>query len=1454
MKSASIIRKKYLLNNLQILSKYELQDKFESTLQSIKPSEILSDLSFFKEISQYYDSSNPDKAFITYKFTLYCYFLINNQESKIFQKLFIKYSKLFIKTCHKYYTFVIIKIFINNIFNDLNKKLSVNEFNKIINNLIEEYKNNPYDSILDLNIDNFTKNESNISFFFILLDSFKFPFDKGQINAISKYIVNNSNLIIKKIIIDKSSKITYFKKINNIIQSHMNEIPIIITNNNSKKKSSIFMGEFFNSIIIIYNEIIKLFEMGLYDFYENDFIIGYIQKNLIVTIMKFLEKKYFFLNEKIISKINELSDNIETFLINNLKLNEKKYFIEYSWVMAQFFNFLYHSEDKTQSIIYGNKIINLYKDKPFISRAIIFVKLTLYEYYLKKQKDNYSNYDTNEHFSNISELLIMFNKCEIEGEITANYLIKMINHLFQLLLDHIIFIVNNRPTQVKNIYSLLIAINPFMINCRDNSKNKNVITKINMFNIFCSLTSILKPDNNNNNKNNIYYFIKNNNINREEIHLFINIISIFTIYDKDYHQKIFALLNDLNKIEDNIYFLEIFFNILYQLEKIRNYNKNLLFDLLKMLYIFLNKNDNNKNITNFKTTYFNIYIVYVYNAIKYSYNSILKTNKEQNKNLDSNNNIDSNGLLLQISDSIKLLINFIEIHNKIMEKLYIITMNKSYNNKSIYYLGLNLIIDFFLELIDYSNEYSSKNIAFIYQQLYLISTNEILFSYLPIHIQKFIYYILYRLIHNINQIINYRDLFLIKGDNNISKTIKTIIYNNIILIKEERNKNNKNDTFFNLEPLLSTSKMQINCNDGVEEKYPSNSLLNNLTFYAKDNSVNHYSNFKFNFVLDTNSLFEKIKLHYLSGTSIDVTFMNNYFNYYIPILNKEKEFNNNFILILNIFYILKRIFSIPRTENQNEKIDFSCLCEIIKSNEKGLTGKKNIIVRLLTKYIYITKGKLDNKKKINDLLICLLNELKELKNEQMISNNAQKSQRYLTYIELLSLEFFIKIFNRDISDDKIDDLLYKGKLLLIKCLELCNAFLNEKYILQYLSNEKHRLKAINDFFSEEIDSIDLIYLLNMDDYDFIFLQLLDKIYILTEFLFKKMFAYGYGDSIIELIHKFKNCTLLKYNKNFYIKFITYLIKIIRKWKRKEKYDIIIDIYDFKNDNEYNIFLSKLYYNYINEKYPKYLTKDMDYKTFNIIEFLNNNNLIEDPLLNKCLELNNINENFNIKEKSIYFKNKIKSLQNTNYNNEKIKELKIKFLKEFNISSVSNFYLANFLNINFKYIIKIIPRLFENEIIRTIIMNHENIDKIIYLFKSAYQSYKIDNWQEYKYLKYCKKNLRNLIYIFSSGKINDITIKLINLYICYFHNFKYNLAYKGSEIIDDSNESIDYIERVNNVENIEINNINKMNNSNINKIENKFNYSNIISIFKIRNYFYIYIKNKEKSSFDIIDIK
>ena len=305
MKSASIIKKKYSFNNIQILSKYELQSKYESILGLIKSNEILQDLSFFKDITIYFDSSNPDKVFLTYKFTLYCFLLINKNQEKFFQKIFLKYVKMFIKASHKYYVFIIIKIWINEIFNNLQKHISVNEFNKMINSLIEDYKANPYNNILDININNFSIDESNKSLFLLFLESFKFPFSKEQLKAISKYIIDNSEIIIINILESKESKISFFKKINNIIQYHIKEFPNIINNNNSKKKCISFIGEFFISIINIYNLIIQFFQQGYYNFYDKNFILSYIQKKLMVTIMQFLEKKYFTLTDSIIKQITQ---------------------------------------------------------------------------------------------------------------------------------------------------------------------------------------------------------------------------------------------------------------------------------------------------------------------------------------------------------------------------------------------------------------------------------------------------------------------------------------------------------------------------------------------------------------------------------------------------------------------------------------------------------------------------------------------------------------------------------------------------------------------------------------------------------------------------------------------------------------------------------------------------------------------------------------------------------------------------------------------------------------------------------------------------------------------------------------------------------------------------------------------------------------------------------------------
>ena len=1482
MKSASLIRNKYGFNNIQVMPIYELQNKFESVLNVIKPSEILQDLSFFNNLLVYFDSSYPEKAFHSYKFTLYCYLLVNNinnsNQEKFFNKIFVKYVKIFIKACDKYNVFIIIKICINDFFKQINNKITVNEFYRIMNKLVEEYKIAPYDNILKININNFLKNDLNKSLFLLFIESFKFPFSREQTKALSKYIIDNSEIIITKILDDEESKILFFKKINNIIQTHIKEMPYIITNNNSKRKCKSYLEEFFISIINIYNLIIKYFKQGYFNFYEKDFMIIYIKKKIIKTIMEFLERKYFTLSENIISQATQLFDNIEEFLVKNYKLEEKNNFIEYSWIMAQFFDFLYHSEDKSKSIIYGNKIINLYKDKSFISRTIIFIKLTLYEFYLKNQKENMNKYDLDEHVNNISELITMFGKCEIENKSTEHYLITMINFLFKKLTEHIIYIINNRPNKVKDIYKLLIMINPFMINCATNSNNKNIVIKERYFSIFYSLTSIIsfssKENKNNNECENIIikYFIKDNyNLTDEEKNLFLIIISFFTVYGKNNQEKIMKLLTDLYEADEINYFLEVYFNILYQLEKIQNYNISLLFNLLNILINFFEKKYNKEREDldeKFFTNYFRIYVVYIFNSIKNAYNSILKPNKNENsdeKKTNLQNKFNEDGILIIITKCISLLNKFVEIHTKLLKLFFVknTKINIPYN-KSMYYVHHVLYLNFFLELTNISY----NNIS-IFQQIYLLAINDNIFNNLDNDFKEFVFYFLYRILHNLKCIIGNRDLNLIKGKSEISKNIKSIIYNNIELFNDERKKNkaNKTDSFFNLEPLINT----IITSEKFSEDINYENLLKRefkLLNYSEQNAFK-FINFKTNFIFDTNILIEIIKLHYLSGKDINISYMQSYFNYYIPTIKGDEELSSNLSLILNILYLIKEIY-IP-DNNQPEKINFRILCEIIKNQGSNIITKKNIIIRLLIKYIYSLKSKSEHKKKINDVLLLLMKELEQLKKDKNLTNSEQKTQKYLTYVELISLEYYINIYNGTLSENNIDDLLNKGKNILIKCIELLKAFLNDKYIKQYYPNECQRLKAINDFLFNDISQDNSLYLLNMDDYEFIFLKLLNKIYILSEFLFNKMFAYGYGDSIVEIFHKFRVLTIMKYNKIFCTKFFGLIIKVMRKWTRKEKYDICIDLGDFRNYEEYDIFLKNLYIGYLKNKYYEYNFKyDFNNNEFKVVEFIQENKIEQDLILNKCLELENINKNFGKKETSIFMKNIIKNMKNkNNFTEDNIIKLKNIFLKKYNITSASSYYFANFLNIENKYIIKIIPLLFEKEIVDNILLNEKTLQTIIDLFKSAYQSYNINNWREYKYIKYCRKNLKHLIYIAtSSNQIQaQITIKLINLYISYFHNFKYNLSYKRNDsneitiknIIEkeESNENIDYMEKISRVDmNMDLDEDNNNNikiNSDKDLEGDKYKNINIISMFRINNYLYLYIKLNDKITYDTINI-
>jgi hypothetical protein len=59
-------------------------------------------------------------------------------------------------------------------------------------------------------------------------------------------------------------------------------------------------------------------------------------------------------------------------------------------------------------------------------------------------------------------------------------------------------------------------------------------------------------------------------------------------------------------------------------------------------------------------------------------------------------------------------------------------------------------------------------------------------------VKNIVYYFFYKILHNANSIIDNRDLNLIKGESEISKNIKSIIYNNIMALNEERKKNKIN--------------------------------------------------------------------------------------------------------------------------------------------------------------------------------------------------------------------------------------------------------------------------------------------------------------------------------------------------------------------------------------------------------------------------------------------------------------------------------------------------------------------------------------------------------------------------------------------------------------------------------------------------------------------------------------
>ena len=108
-------------------------------------------------------------------------------------------------------------------------------------------------------------------------------------------------------------------------------------------------------------------------------------------------------------------------------------------------------------------------------------------------------------------------------------------------------------------------------------------------------------------------------------------------------------------------------------------------------------------------------------------------------------------------------------------------------------------------------------------------------------------------------------------------------------LNEERKKNkiNKNDSFFSLEPLIE----RIIDNEGDNEDIVYETILRkNFIFETNlEEKIIKFINFKINFISDINKLIELIKLHYLSGQEINSAYMQSFFDYYILILKNDKE-------------------------------------------------------------------------------------------------------------------------------------------------------------------------------------------------------------------------------------------------------------------------------------------------------------------------------------------------------------------------------------------------------------------------------------------------------------------------------------------------------------------------------------------------------------------------------------
>lgn len=1392
----------YSANELEAFTKEIMTSpNIEEIEKNIKIFEIL-----FKEN---YKQFQKEKCDIGYIFTLFSYHLLNKKHFNFFSKIFCWYANLFLEKNWNNSSFCVVYLFVK--YQNVNIVFSYKECQQEYQNLLMNFENNKYSTVMGVSINSFSYSEISKRFFLIFLQDLSNFSNFKNFEVVFHFIKKNSLGIKNIILVDKNNfnnnlyYENYFKIINRILHKGFSLLDDSI---HSKIETPISLISNFAT------DIIDNFLYGLNGKITDDRIFYF----FFVIFTKF---SIFFSKKKNLEKnedFNIFFDKSVLYISNCILPNNhsQKALKTYSHLLGKIENIYTILNDKENINKYALEIINFYKIYKVVTVDLLLVKVNFYRNFLNCKKNNNVFGGVGEGYleknkENVIEIFILSNNCIIDDDEEKENFIN-INTFFNSLLDFFILSeiqgnekminFNELYAFIENLYSLYTEQNDNLRLCLNNRK---ISTFINLLRV------ILEKDE----KNALFQITEAFEQNEKKIENYFFIIAFFLTFQRKTSQiiKLLDLLRNKNSSSlkyDIKNFISLYNKVIFFCLKLEYNNFNFLFELMKILIKMFENNLNqsvyesiNGTLEQFLFPNLTKLIISVFNS---SYNSIIieKGDSKQDK---------QNISVPKLNDLFKKLQSIAVYTNEIIKQFSFLNESSNFFVNSDICNYLYLLIFQFFEKIKTDSEKTFLIFAENPQVIDALTNKKETET-------NFIYYIIVSLA-------KYQyDLFQKKKEPSFFQYKNMIsIFNELTRFEiAEDNINNANrkkikskiyfqlDYFFHHEinkPLLEEDFKYIEKSNSCQKRTINSKVQFLYSLIILSENIKHQ------LLLNKTTMFTPANLMIISSA--------------IEFLKKNK--NDEHKIILSAMKIIQLIEEVNINPNINNGIHdvIEYYENLVMNNWKYFLSivEKIIIVKLLTNFLLLYE---DNYKTEGQIL-----KIKQLINshyEQLKEKKESDGFNIYDYINNIDIRYYTYLSQT--KSMTIPAQIEKGYDLLSEMIQLYQNLSKEKMKKTLSELESTRVKLLICYFSNSIkykNNGNLLLLFTLD-YQSIVLDLMKKLSNLSMFLFKIMFNNGFCDLILKSIHSFDKILLLKYNESFYLNILTYLIKITRKYERKHLYNIVTcEHHDFQTLGEFKSWENELFILYLKAQYPTItIKKDTEKGYASILDIVRDNNIKKDDLINKYLSVRSNYIKFdNKKQIAIYIKNSICKEKN---------DIENEFFKLFGINEKNSitFYLTKFTDIQYKHEIKLIPYIFYDNFY-TSLLNPPAIETIITISKGIITNKM--KWNDYSKIKHIKKIIKELIYFSSVSDDVELTNKLIGFYIKYLHNFKYNFDLSGASINEDKKANLIVLFRIKHyiyfyIEYNKLSTYNKIDTSKEDVINVFNNFSNSIHIVQNKN--------------------